>query len=205
MIIKRLSFPLGYSPAARLCRSAVCVGLCGCYTVAVGAGPSIVRAFLFILINECGSLMPGRRRTATGTFALALLLQLAVHPGVITSVGFQLSYLAMLGITIIYPSLRDWYPGHGGINPLLRIWRGAALSASCQAFTAPLVWWRFRSLPGHFLLTNLLALPLTEFIIVTALATLLLQAAGIPAGLPCHACGRAAEMLEFCLETISTM
>ena len=205
LLIRRLLWPLGNSLPVKVLRCAVCIGACAFYTISTGAGPSITRAFLFILIRECGSLMPGRRLSGAGTLGLALMVQLAVHPGVIASAGFQLSYLAMMGITLLYPRLRAWYPGRGRMDPLRRIWEAAALSISCQLFTAPAAWWHFRSLPGHFLLTNIIALPLTEFIIVTALCGLLLGALGINARPLVYAGGKAAEMLEFCLEAISSM
>ena len=44
----------------------------------------------------------------------------------------------------------------------------AALSIACQATTAPLAWWRFRTFPRYFLLTNLLALPLTSLVMGAA-------------------------------------
>ena len=59
----------------------------------------------------------------------------------------------------------------------------AALSISCQVFTAPLAWLRFHSFPTYFLLTNLLALPLTGALMGTSLLTLGLEAIGVDAEL----------------------
>ena len=162
---------MGRSRGAMLARSTVQVGLAAAYVVMTGVSPSLVRAFLFILLNELSRLMPGRRRRPLQIFCAALTIQLALSPGVITSMGFQLSYLAMLGIVLVFPWLDAWYPG-GRFNPLRRIWSAVALTCSCQLFTAPLVWMRFRSFPKYFLLTNLGALPLTELFLFSSLPVL---------------------------------
>jgi len=140
-----------------------------------GAAPSLVRAFLFILLNESARLLPGRQRRPLNIFCTALIIQLACKPEVIRSLGFQLSYLAMLGIQLLYPRLDAWYPspGPGRRDPLRRIWSAMALSCSCQLFTAPLVWLRFGTFPRYFLLTNLGGLPLLEGFLLVSLPTLL--------------------------------
>ena len=144
------------------------------FTLMTGAAPSLVRAFLFILINEILRIS-GRPRKASRVLCLALLVQLVLDPPVIRSLGFQLSYLAMAGIFLIYPSLDRWYPGKG---PLQSIWHAAALSISCQLTTAPLVWFRFHTFPRYFLITNLLALPLTTCLMSAAVATVAWAGAG---------------------------
>ena len=205
LCIRRLLAPIGNSVPASIIRSTLTAGLCGFYTIATGASPSIVRAFLFILIHEAGRYAPGRRRSPIATLCIALTLQLAIRPGLISSAGFQLSYLAMLGITLLYPRLEAWYPERGRPDPVRKVWKTAALSISCQAFTAPAAWVHFRSFPPYFLITNLIALPLTELVIISAMAALLLQATGIPPQALASACGAMVQALEFCLETIASI
>ncbi len=171
---------LGRSRPAGLVRSLLVVAACAFYALMTGAGPSIVRALLFICINEWLKHSPGRRRNPVAVWCCALMIQLAVSPWVIRSVGFQLSYLAMLGIVTVFPSLDVWFPSEGRRSgPVKRIWSAMALTVSCQLFTAPLVWLRFHSFPTHFLLTNLLALPLTSALMFCSVATLVLFAAGL--------------------------
>ena len=83
-----------------------------------------------------------------------LILQLALTPHALFDVGFQLSYLAMSGITFLFPILNKWYHG--------KIWESCALSISCQVFTGPLAYLKFGSLPLYFMLTNLISIPLTK-------------------------------------------
>lgn len=203
LFVRRLLSPLGNTPASRLVRSCITLAFCTFYTFVTGANPSTVRALLFIVVNEIGGAASGRRRSPAATLSIALMIQLAVHPSVIASAGFQLSYLAMLGIILIFPALSSWYPGRKGI--LKSVWNAASLSTSCQLFTAPVAWLRFGTFPKYYLITNLLALPLTEGIIISALACLVLQAAGICPPVLVKACGEMVKLLEFCLETIASL
>ena len=172
-IDKALSI-FGQYPSVRVLRLVILVPAALFFTLMTGAAPSLVRAFLFILINEILRLS-GRPRKASRVLCLALLVQLVLDPSVIRSLGFQLSYLAMAGIFFIYPTLERWYPGKGALQ---RIWQAAALSISCQLTTAPLAWLRFHSFPRYFLLTNLLALPLTTCLMGTAVCTVAWWALG---------------------------
>ena len=171
-ILQRGLAILGRSRTALVLRSAAAVGASLFYVVMTGASPSLVRAFLFILLHELSRHMPGRRMRPQNVFCAALTLQLAVTPAVVRSPGFQLSYLAMLGIITLFPRLKAWYPAGARFDPFRRIWTAVALALSCQAFTAPLVWILFHTFPKYFLLTNLAALPLTEGFLLCALAAL---------------------------------
>lgn len=182
-MLLQLTRPLGNSLRARAGKAALAVGASGFYAVMTGASPSIVRAFLFIALNETAKLL-GREREPVRILLAALTLQLALKPAVISSAGFQLSYLAMAGIFILYPSLERWYPGSGSrsrdrLDPVRRIWQAAALSISCQAFTAPVAWWHFHTFPRYFLLTNLIAMPLTSAIMILSVLTIALSALGV--------------------------
>ena len=205
LVLRRCLTPLGNTPPARLLRGIVTVGICGAYMLITGSGPSITRAFLFIAINETGRSFSGRSHSPLATFCLALTVQLAIRPSLIASAGFQLSYLAMLGIILLYPRLEGWYPKSVRADPVRHIWKAAALSTSCQLFTAPAAWWHFKSLPKYYILTNLLALPLAECIIISALLSLALEAAGIHPTALITACGKLVQLLEFCLEVISSL
>lgn len=191
----------GRSRAATAARSILSVGAAAFFLLMTGAPPSLVRAFLFILLGELSRLLPGRRRRPVNIFCAALTLQLACSPGVVRSLGFQLSYLALLGIVLVFPRLEAWYPAGPRPDPLRRLWSGMALTLSCQLFTAPLVWIRFRTFPRFFLLTNLGALPLTEAFLVCALPSLL---PGCPACIKNLADGIGQVLLRF-LGTIASL
>jgi competence protein ComEC len=179
-ILARISSIFGNTSLAKTIRSVFIVMTCGLYTLATGAGPSITRAFIFILIRETAK-MTGRSVTLTGVLMTSLMIHLTINPQALREVGFQLSYAAIGGIAFIFPWLRDFWPKKDGgfKGPIRWVWETAALSISCQITTGPIAYLYFRSFPMHFLLTNLIALPLTGLIIPVSLLTLCLHTCGI--------------------------
>ena len=204
IIFDSLTKPLGHSRPAQIIRFVLVLGGAGFFTLMTGAGPSIVRAFLFIALNETLRLL-NRPRKATRVFCVALLIQLVLDPSVISSLGFQLSYLAMAGIFLLYPMLEKFYPEGSDYNPLRWIWKAAAMSISCQVFTAPLVWFRFHTFPKWFLLTNLLAVPLTTLTVWSAVIVLAFAAVGICPQILLDITDALCRLLTGVLEIIASM
>lgn len=204
LITSRLLSVLGHSRKALVTRAIIIIASSGFFTLMTGASPSIVRAFLFILLSETAS-VTGRTKSGTHILCTAFVIQLAAAPEIIESIGFQLSYLAMCGILFLYPTLRNWYPSDGKRGITGKIWDTAALSISCQAFTAPLVWFHFGTFPQYFILTNLVAIPLTTITMISSIAVAALTATGICPPFLITANEAAVTALRFTLETISTM
>lgn len=204
LIFDRLTSLAGRSLTARRFRYGLMLGGALFFTLMCGAGPSLVRAFLFIAINETLRLA-GRPRSGVRVLCLALLAQLVLRPSSLGELGFQLSYLAMAGIFLLYPFLERWYPQGSRLNPLRRIWQAAALSISCQVFTGPLVWYRFHTFPRYFLLTNLLAIPVTSVLMGLALLTLVLSAAGCCPAFLYQGTDLAGRLLTGILEIIASL
>lgn len=207
ILLARLTAPLGNSPWIRRLRYSLIIVAALFYSIMTGATPSIIRAFLFITINETAKLL-GRKREPVRVLLAALTIQLALKPDVITSVAFQLSYMAMAGIFLLFPTLDRIYPAPSGskssrFNPLRKIWSAATLSISCQVFTGPLAWYHFHTFPKYFILTNLIALPLTSAIITLSVATIALSFLGICPEPLVILNDHAMQALFFCLEIIS--
>lgn len=174
-IIRKSSFVFGNSILSKRVRSVITVILCGFYTSATGAGASIVRAFIFITIKEIAELS-GRRINIKDIFLTSLVLHMTISPSSVTSIGFQLSYAAIAGIAFIYPHLEGIWRNNWKFMGW--IWRSAAVSISCQITTGPLAYFYFGTFPKYFIMTNLIAVPLTGLVIPSALATLVLTVTG---------------------------
>lgn len=207
LLLTRLTSPLGNSPKARKSRCSLIIVAALFYSIMTGATPSIIRAFLFITINETARLL-GRKREPVRVLLAALTVQLALKPDVISSVGFQLSYMAMAGIFLLYPTLERIYPAPSGsrlsrFNPFRKIWNAAMLSISCQIFTGPIAWHYFHTFPKYFILTNLVALPLTSAIMTLSVATIALSFLEICPEPLVILNDHAMQALVFCLEIIS--
>lgn len=220
ILSKVLSF-LGNGTAARHIRAAAVIVLCGFYTLATGAGPSIVRAFIFIFLGETARLT-GRFHSLKQILMASMTVQLLLDPLSVRSAGFQLSYAAIAGIAFIYPHMKGFWPqteddrkeggngrqagiGRGISGAMRRIWDSAALSISCQIATGPLAYMYFGTFPRHFLLTNLLALPLTGVMIPCALLTLALSVLGCCPSFMISVTELLVRTLTWSLEVIASM
>ena len=177
LLSKTLSI-IGNSLSAKRIRSVCAIVICCTYTLSTGAGESITRALLFILIGETARFF-GRKVSIRNIFFIALMIQLMISPQAYRSAGFQLSYAAVAGIAFIYPWLKGLWPDVSSLNPLAWIWKSASISISCQITTGPFAWFWFKTLPKYFLLTNLIAVPLAGLIIPSSVITLILHSLGI--------------------------
>ena len=211
----------GNSVRARKARSASIMLISTYYTLLTGAAASLVRALFFILLNE-GAKMAGRQTRPMEVFFIALTLQLAIAPENIGSAGFQMSYLAMAGIYLLYPEMKRWFPGkdtdtgqdmtdmrskgrRAPGNPMKRLWDAAALTISCQLFTAPAAWMHFGTFPEYFIITNLLCVPLSTFVMLTAAAVILLSYAGLCPDILIEANAASIKLMTDILTTISSL
>lgn len=196
LCISALFKPLGNSPGAKKFKGITAVLLSGCYVLIAGASASLVRAFLFILIRE-GAVLMYRKISLLRTLLAALMIQLIISPGQITTPGFQLSYLAVAGLAIVYPIMAGWWDNW--------IWKTCCVSISCQLFTAPVAWLHFRSFPKYFLLANLMALPLATVFTGTAMLVVVLNGIGLCPDFLLTAADWLSTALTWVLKTVSGM
>lgn len=202
LILSKLLSIGGVSRKVLVCKSILIICLTGFYTLMTGASPSLCRAFLFILIRE-GCILLSRQISLLQCYCIAIMIQLSVSPASLLQPGFQLSYLAMLGICVLMPPLQGLYPGGKIKGMFQRIWDLAAMSIACQLFTAPLAWKLFGSFPRYFLLTNVIAMPVMTLTMISAIASLALSLAGICPDILLRACEWNVQTLLWILEIIA--
>ena len=203
LIVSKLMSLAGGFPKARVFQGILCILTCTIYSLATGAGASIIRALIFVIIREIAKLSH-RQPDLKDILASSLIIQLTICPSDISNIGFQLSYAAIAGIAWIHPYLKDIWPEDS--EPILkRIWDSASISISCQLTTGPLAWLYFGTFPQYFILTNLIALPLTGLIIPAALLTAVLSAMGICPNLLIQGTEMLVNALCSSLEIIASM
>lgn len=176
LIMSRLLSVIGNSPLSGKLRSITIIACSGFFTLMTGASPSLVRAFFFITINEAAKIS-GRHSSGIHSLCVAMSIQLAVNPENICDPGFQLSYLAMTGLIVLFPLLKKILSGCKDLL-VCKIWEISSLSISCQVFTAPAVWYHFNTFPKYFLITNLAAVPLSGLCMLSAIVAVAAKAAG---------------------------
>lgn len=150
----------------RTIRALVILTLIWSYALITGLSPSVTRAsimFSFFLVGD----MLQRRGEALNILAASALLMLVIHPWLIRSAGFLLSYMAVVAIILFYPHIRKM--GATGCSFWNSVWSLIAVSIAAQAGTAPLSVYFFHQFPVLFPLTNLLVIPLVTLIIYVSL------------------------------------
>ncbi|HEX2392569.1 MAG TPA: ComEC/Rec2 family competence protein [Solirubrobacterales bacterium] len=135
------------------------LGLIAVYVPLAGAGPSIQRA---AVMGAAGLLatLAGRRGSRLYALGLALLVTLAIDPGVAADVGWQLSFAAVLGILLLASPLREAIAARLGTGRWRRaLAEGVAVTVSATLATAPLIAYRFETVSTTTLVANVLVLP----------------------------------------------
>jgi competence protein ComEC len=155
----------------KIFRSFLVISLIWLYALITGLSPSVTRASLMFSLLQTGKLMRNPPPTINSLAASALILTM-INPLVITNLGFQFSYLAVLAIVEVVPLFQSlWQPSFTLIS---KAWSLGLVSIAAQLGTGPLVLHYFHQFPVWFLLTNLAVIPLATIIIYLALATILI-------------------------------
>jgi competence protein ComEC len=129
------------------------------YVPLVGGGPSIVRAGVMGALTLLATLA-GRRASRFYALAIAALVTLAIDPGIGADVGWQLSFVAVLGILVLARPLRAAVANRVGSRGLPgALAEGTALTVAATVATAPLIAFHFGALSTVTLFANLLVLP----------------------------------------------
>lgn len=132
-----------------------------------GAQPSVIRAAVMYTLLVTASLL-SRQSLSLNSLAVAAFFMLLADPFALFDVGFQLSFLAVLGILLfnapLYKRLRTSSRSCNYVISILTV------SLSVQLISFPLVLYYFSSFPLYFLLTNLLVVPVSSLVLLLALA-----------------------------------
>lgn len=156
----------------------ICMPVVVFFALAVGATPSVMRACIFQLAFLLAELT-GREEDSWTTITGALALLLLLDPFSAGNVGLQMSFAAVMGITVVtpraYARLRGLrLPGDGQWArrcnwALARLWQLFAASLGAMIFTVPLSAWYFGTISLLAPLTNLLVLPVASVLFAGAL------------------------------------
>lgn len=148
------------------------------YAFITGLSASVVRAALMFSLIAAGKMFK-RCPESFNILAVAAFFQLLINPYTITQVGFQLSYLAVLGIFAFYKPVNEMVASDNKL--IVWTWSILAVSMAAQLATFPLASYYFNMFPVYFLVTNLIVVPLAAVIIYFAVFLLLAGAAGLTA------------------------
>jgi len=139
------------------------------YALITGMSPSVLRAsvmFSFIIFGK----ELQRETTIYQSIMVSAFLLILLDPYIIFQVGFQLSYLAVLGIVFLQPKIVNLLYIKNKI--LHKAWQISAVSIAAQIATFPLGIYYFHQFPNFFLISNLLVIPLAFLILIVGITYL---------------------------------
>jgi len=171
MIILWLLKPLGTSRASQWIAAGISLFILWGYAYITGLSPSVLRAvtmFTFVAVAKAWN----RQTNIYNVLAASAFFLLLYEPYLIMSVAFQLSYLAVLGIVYLQPGLYQlWEPASRLWD---EVWKITTVSIAAQLATLSLGLLYFHQFPNYFLLSNLLVIPGSFFVLIAGLVVLVI-------------------------------
>jgi len=137
------------------------------FTLIAGAAPSIARASVMFTCILAGKLLQ-KNGNMYNTLAASAFILLVYNPFSLWDVGFQLSYAAVLSIVIFFKPVNNFIYIQN--KSLRKLWQLTSVTLAAQIFALPIVIYHFHQLPLIFLIGNLIAVPLSAFILYAELA-----------------------------------
>ncbi|WP_187261927.1 ComEC/Rec2 family competence protein [Pontibacter beigongshangensis] len=180
----------------RILGAAAIVAVLVLYAFLTGLSPSVLRAVLMFSLVTVAQAM--RRKTNSyNTLAIAAFVLLVLNPYYLVEVGFQLSFLAVLGIVYLQPRLSRLFD-FSGLQPQSfnlkettkapwliaknmvfgmpqAVWGLFTVSVAAQLATSPLGIFYFYQFPVYFWFANLLVVPLAMLVLYVGVAALFLS------------------------------
>lgn len=140
------------------------------FSLVAGGAASIIRAAVMFSFMAVGKLFD-RNASIYNTLAASAFCLLCYNPYWLWDVGFQLSYAAVLSIVVFYKPIHNLiYVKQKWID---KVWQLIAVTIAAQIFTTPLSIYYFHQFPVYFLITNLLAVPLSSLILISELVLII--------------------------------
>ncbi|MBV4357741.1 ComEC/Rec2 family competence protein [Pinibacter aurantiacus] len=147
----------------RILKPVIVIAFLWLFSIMSGASPSVLRSAVMFTCIVIGNSI-SKQSSVYNTLSVSALLLLCYNPFWLWDVGFQLSYAALLSIVIF---MKPVYHCIYITNKLLdKIWQAAAVTLAAQVLTTPISIYYFHQFPVFFLMTNLLAVPISTIILI---------------------------------------
>lgn len=169
--------PIAFSGHRRM-RWFVAIVLLWVYAIATGCSASVVRSVIMASAVML-ALIYDRPRSSLNSLCLAAIVILVFSPRALFTVGFQLSFIATLGIILFSDRLNPVRGAGYGAKPVSS---AVAVTVGATLATMPIVAYTFHQIPVYFLLANIVAAFLMPAMIAGGILLIFLEKAGIASG-----------------------
>jgi len=142
------------------------------FALLAGMPPSVQRAAIMFSALNFG-LVIQRDVNPYNTLAIAAFLILVTNPYALFDVGFQFSFLAVLGILFFVKRFRKiWVPKNKYLD---KVWTLTLVGVSAQLAVFPLILYYFHQVPLYFWLAGLFVIPLAGVLLKAGIILLILS------------------------------
>ena len=172
------------------------------YAFLTGLSPSVLRSALMFSFVVIGKEMQ-RETSIYQSILVSAFILLIINPLVIFKVGFQLSYLAVLGIVYLQPKIYNLVYIKSRFFDYL--WKISSVSIAAQIATFPLGLFYFHQFPNYFFISNLVVIPLAGLILGFGLAYFALFSVPIINTVVLKILDYLLTFLNFCVEKVESM
>jgi competence protein ComEC len=128
------------------------IGIMWWYAAITGLSPSVLRAVVMFTVLSVAQL-GGKHYDPLNALLFTAFILLLWNPLTVFDIGFQLSFLAMLGIFLFYDKIESFWNVQQTV--LRKVWQGTAIGLAAQVMTTPLSLHYFNQFPNYFILTNI--------------------------------------------------
>lgn len=143
------------------------------YVFIAGLPVSAVRSAVMLTVYSLISLL-NRDKMSLNTLSVAAVALLVANPLNFYDVGFQMSFMSVMFIIILYQPLYLLLPQRArDVSAVRWVWQMTAVSVAAQVGVAPLVAYYFGRFSCYFLLANFVVVPASTVILYGAAALLL--------------------------------
>ena len=146
------------------------------YSSVAGMASSIVRASIMFSIFIVSEILD-RPKNTYNNIAFSSFLICLFNPFVIFDVGFQLSYMAVLGIVYFQPKFMRLFPCRNVLGKAIIGCLTVTLAA--QLGTLPVILYLFKTFPVYFMFANLILVPFVSVVMYIGLIVIALSWNGL--------------------------
>lgn len=173
MLLSFLLSPLKKLKNGQMISGIIVIVLLWFFALIAGMSASVVRAVTMFSFIGISLFFQSHKSPVVHALFSSYFILLLIYPLFLFDVGFQLSYLAVLGIITLQPvfeqllpSLKNWI--------LKKLWQLITTSVAATLATLPLSLYYFHQFPGLFILTNLVIIPALGIILGIGLLVIFL-------------------------------
>lgn len=163
LILMKLFERIGFFKRQKLLTGIIILICLWLFSIITGGSASVLRSAVMFTCVVAGKSFD-KKTSVYNSLAASAFLLLCYNPYYLWDVGFQLSYCAVVSIVMFQRPILNLL--HVKNRWLKQLWNLVAISLAAQILTFPICIFYFHQFPILFLLSNIVAVPLSTVILI---------------------------------------